>query len=911
MRTLTAQQSVAVNGATAGTSGLTGSPAFHMRVQVKDSGGTWRDLTTYPGVDMVEAAEWGESTDDAGVAATITLIREQDSLSLAPLMQASPLNVAFTPGGSYNALVFVNRQVRIDLAIVAADMQPVSGDWVMFFHGYIDRVEPGSSDGKMTLECRDLMAAVTDAYIEEDRIYGLGRDGATRCGCRVWEPSRTYALGEYVVPSDGKADAAPYIYKATSVSGTGTSGAAEPSWPTTLTNTVTDNAGANQIVWTCTVAVTNSGEAIEDVVQAMLNNNMSSAPTLSTAVDGTVGWTLGWFKQPRQGLNQALRTLFNQAGWDFRYRWDGSNFVASGKKFTRSGASVNYTFGPADWKEIRSATVDLSTVRNVVRVIYSDASDLDANKTPRRYSYTASDSSSITKYGRRFMEVAESSTSVIDSASEATTLANAIRDDLKEPTMELALTLALGFPWVEIGDTYSFTTDSRTFSATQTLAVWSYRHTCRNGAMTTELTCRGSPGLGPELWGGLDGRVGPRHSYTSKIGTTGFELTASPTVGGARVSIATSDAVSGHTADPRAFPPEYEIHMSTSSSFTPSSATLKAVLQGSSVEVAELVPNTVYYYKAVQRIRNGSRMTLGLPSTEKSFTAGDAKSIHVAPTVSQAYFPYNGAFEHATAAIASSPPDHWSMQAGTWGSASDAYEGTDANGGRSIVLRQTATNPQVRSSYFPAQRGMTYSLACVYKTSGANAGAVSFDVKVYFYKDSAGTASGTLASRTHSITNASLGTWLLYTTTQQTVPSDSNFIKVELTKSAAASDYQCEVDSVWLYRDNAHSLVNEAWTAPSLSNSWVNYDSTNWATVGYFIDANSIVHLRGLVKDGTLNAKLFTLPSGYRPPKSETFSVPISGGTGHIDVESDGDVIIGSDCSATWTSICGVTFRIT
>lgn len=39
-------------------------------------------------------------------------------------------------------------------------------------------------------------------------------------------------------------------YRVSSISGTGTTGASEPTWPLTAGSTVTDNAGANQVVWT-------------------------------------------------------------------------------------------------------------------------------------------------------------------------------------------------------------------------------------------------------------------------------------------------------------------------------------------------------------------------------------------------------------------------------------------------------------------------------------------------------------------------------------------------------------------------------------------------------------------------------------------------------------------------------------
>jgi hypothetical protein len=57
------------------------------------------------------------------------------------------------------------------------------------------------------------------------------------------------AVGTFVLPS--LANQNGHIYRAQSVTGTHTTGAAEPNWAATVTPgaTVTDNAGANQIVW--------------------------------------------------------------------------------------------------------------------------------------------------------------------------------------------------------------------------------------------------------------------------------------------------------------------------------------------------------------------------------------------------------------------------------------------------------------------------------------------------------------------------------------------------------------------------------------------------------------------------------------------------------------------------------------
>ena len=66
-------------------------------------------------------------------------------------------------------------------------------------------------------------------------------------GTTTWAAATAYALNSFVLPPVANG----FYYKATSVSGTGTSGATAPAFPTTVGSTVTDNAGGNQIVWTC------------------------------------------------------------------------------------------------------------------------------------------------------------------------------------------------------------------------------------------------------------------------------------------------------------------------------------------------------------------------------------------------------------------------------------------------------------------------------------------------------------------------------------------------------------------------------------------------------------------------------------------------------------------------------------
>jgi len=103
-----------------------------------------------------------------------------------------------------------------------------------------------------------------------------------------------------------------------------------------------------------------------------------------------------------------------------------------------------------------------------------------------------------------------------------------------------------------------------------------------------------------------------------------------------------------------------------------------------------------------------------------------------------------------------------------------------------------------------------------------------------------------------------------------------------------------------------------SWTAPTLLNSWVNYDAANYANAGYAKTADGIVHLRGSIKDGVASAgtTLFTLPTGFRPTKRHQFAVVADGAIEVVDVATNGDVVLGTASSATWLSLSGIAFSV-
>ena len=100
----------------------------------------------------------------------------------------------------------------------------------------------------------------------------------------------------------------------------------------------------------------------------------------------------------------------------------------------------------------------------------------------------------------------------------------------------------------------------------------------------------------------------------------------------------------------------------------------------------------------------------------------------------------------------------------------------------------------------------------------------------------------------------------------------------------------------------------ELWQTPTFQNSWVNYENS-YNPAGYFKDSLGIVHLRGLVRSGTNNTTIFTLPVGYRPSNRELQTIQTFNNIiGRLDILTDGQVqvVLGNN---GWVSLDGITFR--
>ncbi len=228
------------------------------------------------------------------------------------------------------------------------------------------------------------------------------------------------------------------------------------------------------------------GVAAETVMQSILTawpSGVGAVPTLY--VPSSPGWDLHAYNQDRVKLLEALLALAQQIGWDVRYRFDASDvFRLTLWEPDRAKTTPDATIGPAQYTDVTALELALADIRNVVSVPYvKSTGEVDVE--------SAIDAGSVARFGRRWMEIAEGSSSNIDTAAEASAFAVACAHDLSAPVAEQAVAMLLFWP-AQFGDLYRFTANGIHYDTDQDLAVVGVRHEFAGGQGVTTLTCRGS-----------------------------------------------------------------------------------------------------------------------------------------------------------------------------------------------------------------------------------------------------------------------------------------------------------------------------------------------------------------------------------------------------------------------------------
>jgi len=110
--------------------------------------------------------------------------------------------------------------------------------------------------------------------------------------------------------------------------------------------------------------------------------------------------------------------------------------------------------------------------------------------------------------------------------------------------------------------------------------------------------------------------------------------------------------------------------------------------------------------------------------------------------------------------------------------------------------------------------------------------------------------------------------------------------------------------------DKVDLSAQPAWITPTLVNGWADYGS-GFSPIRYMKDSMGFVRIRGMVKSGTINATMFTLPVGYRPVGTSMFVGMSGGGAVRIDITATGAVatVGGAAGTQSFTSLENIVFK--
>lgn len=246
------------------------------------------------------------------------------------------------------------------------------------------------------------------------------------------------------------------------------------------------------------------GIAVETVMQSILDDNFGGG-VISLYTPSSPSYVISpAYPQQVESIMDAMVALAQNPGFDVRYRWDDGT---SAERFTllnppRSKTTPDYTFGPSGYFDVTKLSLDLTNIRNVIIVSYTDS-----GAQFNRATVTVSDAPSIAKYGRRVFIITEGDTSPINTSAEATTLANAALADLKEPKADQEVELPFFWP-ADLGDLYRFTANGVHYNSNQDLAVVGITHDLSAGQHRTRVKVRGSPIGQYSTWLARGGTIG-------------------------------------------------------------------------------------------------------------------------------------------------------------------------------------------------------------------------------------------------------------------------------------------------------------------------------------------------------------------------------------------------------------------
>ena len=431
----------------------------HARVEVRDTDGVWRDLADLEGADWVESFSVDCERIDQPVDSATVNIRRDGPHGLSAAPFMTESPVNILDA-AYAPLLDVGVAIRIRVAVLP--------------HG---TVLPSQSE--LMMETGETLETEASDPIELEQLEGteLREIFRGRIDRVAWQGD-------------------PIVLSCSSIA----------AWLMDTQIETLDRYGSA------------GGVALEDVLQELLDAWETVLGPLTLDVPTSPGWFLREYEQDRVKLLEAMRALALQIGWELRFRYDATDtLLLTLFDVERDATTPLHTFTPDDYEDVTAIEIAIENIRNVVVVPY-----FDQFGTPFTEEATA-EAGSFDRFGRRYMEVQEASTSNINTSTEALALAEAIVHDLASPPVVAEKLLPLWWP-AQMGDLYQFNANGTHYDEAQLLGVVGVRHDFAQGEGKTKLSLRGKPSGAYREW--LKREVGGRRPTVTPTLTASIVLSA-------------------------------------------------------------------------------------------------------------------------------------------------------------------------------------------------------------------------------------------------------------------------------------------------------------------------------------------------------------------------------------------------
>lgn len=821
MRALTAAQQRALESA---------DRATHVRVRI-DPGSGFIDLSDYLGFNWIESVTWGGGPDAPVQTAKVGLYRSAESLSLVPFIDGSKAN----QGG---ALVDIANPIIIEVAVVGGDAQPGSGDWVEVHRGEIDEIDWASSP--MSISTRDQGGRLVDTFIEVQRVYGSDPTGDLiedviqdilddNFGVSVidlYSPNGTggtpfnpadstgFRIRQYVQSKQNVMEAIRTLALLIGYD-------IKYRWQTnTSAFQLVMDAPVRQVRARGTLTLTGQPIAAETfTINATAITAVAGAPAadqfqIGATVSDTVDNIVAAVNAGTEGTNVIAwrETGVNAVVFEWRTPGTAGNSIVFTEALTNATAdgggtlggtlagadaqtTPDFTFGASRYFDPQRLVVSRQDIRNASAITFLNPSDSNNLVTVVR-----EDPASIAKYGRRYAAMTLASTGEqIDTIAEASTLAQAMLNDLSEPDAEFGVPVPLFWP-VEDGDLYRFTANPELFDSDQDLAIVKFEHRIAMDRSRTMLTVRGKPTGGVKRWLRVEGNNIVAPAVDNRADNVPTSVVLSSSVG----------AVTIRFDDPRTMNPPIldwktsRVHGVVDTApgypdFTPTVSNSLAEGRQTEFVISDLVPGRTYSFKVLHVDEQGN---VGAISTFVQQATQTVAPYHTNPDGQHDQLIPNPDLNMYTLGDAF-PPDGWEeVGAGSWGSGLGVYfSATSQTGNRSVeMLVQSGADRAIRTRLVPFSEGDLIQVGALLKQGATTTAEANTDIllRVYFYESDGTTV---ISSPFTAVTIGT--TWEERVSAAFVAPALTRFVRVQLQGRYTSADYDLLIDRIGAVRGSA------------------------------------------------------------------------------------------------------------